>query len=68
MDYEGELGVIIGKEAKNVKKENAFEYIYGYTICNDITARDLQKRHQQFSIGKSLDGFFPLGELLRPAI
>ena len=61
MDYEGELAVIIGKEAKNVKKENASEYIYGYTVCNDITARDLQKRHQQFSIGKSLDGFFPLG-------
>lgn len=61
LDYEGELAVVIGKNGKNIKKENAFDYIFGYTIVNDITARDLQSKHKQFFIGKSLDGSCPIG-------
>jgi 2-keto-4-pentenoate hydratase/2-oxohepta-3-ene-1,7-dioic acid hydratase in catechol pathway len=61
LDYEGELAVIIGKKGKAIKREEALEYIFGYTIINDITARDLQSRHQQFFIGKSLDTSCPMG-------
>lgn len=61
LDYEGELGVIIGRKGKGISKENALDYIFGYTIINDVTARDLQKRHKQFFIGKSLDGTCPMG-------
>lgn len=61
LDYEVELAVIIGKDAKNVKKEDAFDYVIGYTIMNDISARNLQTRHKQWYFGKSLDGFTPLG-------
>jgi len=61
LDYEGELAFVIGKKGRAIKKEEAFEYIFGYTILNDITARDLQKKHQQFFIGKSLDNSAPMG-------
>lgn len=61
LDYECELAVIIGKDCKNVKKEDAYNYIFGYTILNDISARNLQTRHKQWYFGKSLDGFTPLG-------
>lgn len=61
LDYEGELAVIIGKKGKGISREEADEYIFGYTILNDITARDLQARHQQFFLGKSLDGTCPIG-------
>ncbi|MEK5379617.1 fumarylacetoacetate hydrolase family protein [Niallia sp. FSL W8-0635] len=61
LDYEGELAVIIGKRGKGITKEEAFDYIFGYTILNDITARDLQKKHKQFFIGKSLDTSAPTG-------
>ena len=61
LDYEVELAVIIGKEAKNVKKEDAFKHVFGYTIINDVSARTLQTRHKQWYFGKSLDGFFPMG-------
>ncbi|MBP3038693.1 fumarylacetoacetate hydrolase family protein [Bacillaceae bacterium Marseille-Q3522] len=61
LDYEGELAVIIGKKGTAIPQENAFEYVFGYTIVNDVTGRDLQKRHKQFFIGKSLDGSCPLG-------
>ncbi|MFJ8247135.1 fumarylacetoacetate hydrolase family protein [Peribacillus asahii] len=61
LDYEGELAVIIGKEGKAITKEEALDYIFGYTILNDVTARDLQSRHKQFFIGKSLDTTCPLG-------
>lgn len=54
LDYEGELGVVIGKEAHNIEPHMAFDYIYGYTIVNDITARDLQKKFKQFFMAKSL--------------
>ena len=61
LDYEVELGVILGKDAKNVSRENARDYVFGYTIINDISARNLQTRHKQWYLGKSLDGFTPMG-------
>lgn len=61
LDYEAELAVIIGKDAKNVKKEQAYDYIFGYTILNDVSARNVQNRHKQWYFGKSLDGFTPMG-------
>lgn len=61
LDYECELGVVIGRTCRNVKKEDAFKYIFGYTIINDISARNLQTRHKQWYFGKSLDGFTPMG-------
>ncbi|WP_040204494.1 fumarylacetoacetate hydrolase family protein [Neobacillus jeddahensis] len=61
LDYEGELAVIIGKKGRAIKKEEALDYVFGYTILNDVTARDLQSRHNQFFIGKSLDTSCPMG-------
>ncbi|KYC97211.1 hypothetical protein B5V88_05100 [Heyndrickxia sporothermodurans] len=61
LDYEGELAVVIGVGGKNIKRENALQHVFGYTILNDITARDLQDRHKQFFIGKSLDTSCPIG-------
>lgn len=61
LDYEGELAVVIGKKGRAIKKEEALDYIFGYTILNDVTARDLQSRHKQFFIGKSLDTTCPMG-------
>ena len=61
LDYEAELAVIIGKEAKNVPPEKVKDYIFGYTIINDVSARTLQNRHKQWYFGKSLDGFLPMG-------
>ncbi len=61
LDYEGELAVVIGKKGKAISRDEAEDYIFGYTVLNDITARDLQARHQQFFLGKSLDGTCPIG-------
>ena len=61
LDYEAELGVIIGKDAFHVTPEEAREHIFGYTIINDVSARNVQKRHQQWYLGKSLDGYTPMG-------
>ncbi len=61
VDYEAEVAVIIGRDARCVRKENARDYIFGYTIVNDISAREIQTRHKQFFLGKSLDGFAPIG-------
>jgi len=61
VDYEAELAVIIGKRGINIPEEKAIEHIFGYTILNDITARDLQRNHVQWFKGKSLDGFCPMG-------
>lgn len=61
VDYEGELGVVIGRRAKNVKRADALDYVFGYTIVNDVTARTIQQRHRQWFLGKSLDGFCPVG-------
>ncbi len=60
-DYEGELAFIIGAPAKSVSRERAMDHVYGYTIVNDVTARDLQKQHVQWFIGKSPDTFCPMG-------
>lgn len=64
VDYEGELGVVIGRRAKNVTREAALGYVFGYTIVNDFTARTIQTRHRQWFLGKSLDGFCPVGPVL----
>lgn len=64
LDYEGELAVIIGKRGIGITREEAMDHVFGYTIVNDITARDLQKRHGQFFIGKSLDTTCPMGPFL----
>lgn len=61
LDYEGEIAVIIGKKGKGIKKEEVQDYIFGYTLLNDVTARDLQRRHQQYLLGKSLDTACPMG-------
>ncbi|WP_433957595.1 fumarylacetoacetate hydrolase family protein [Cytobacillus horneckiae] len=61
LDYEGELAVIIGKEGRGITEEAALDYVFGYTIINDVTARDLQSKHKQFFIGKSLDTTCPMG-------
>lgn len=64
LDYEGELAIVIGKKGRNIKKEDALDYVFGYTIVNDITARDLQAKHKQFFLGKSLDTSCPMGPVL----
>jgi 2-keto-4-pentenoate hydratase/2-oxohepta-3-ene-1,7-dioic acid hydratase in catechol pathway len=64
LDYEVELGVVIGKEAKYVGKENALDYVFGYCTANDLSARDLQKRTHQWLLGKTCDDFSPLGPYL----
>lgn len=61
LDYEAELAVIIGKTAKAVVPERAAEYIFGYTVLNDVSARLLQTTHKQWYFGKGLDGFTPMG-------
>jgi len=61
VDWEAELAVIIGKKGKNIRDEDALEYVFGYTVLNDVTARDLQSLHKQFFKGKSIDGYCPMG-------
>jgi 2-keto-4-pentenoate hydratase/2-oxohepta-3-ene-1,7-dioic acid hydratase in catechol pathway len=60
-DYEGEMAVVIGRTARDVAAEDALDHVFGWTIVNDVTARDLQKRHVQWFIGKSPDTFCPMG-------
>lgn len=67
LDYEAELAVIIGKEASHVKEEDVKDYIFGYTIINDVSARTLQNRHKQWYFGKGLDGFLPMGPCIATA-
>ncbi len=64
LDYEVELAIVIGKTAKDVKPEDAGDYIFGYTVLNDVSARLLQTEHKQWYFGKSLDGFTPMGPCL----
>nr|CAI11231.1 hypothetical protein [Cupriavidus metallidurans CH34] len=64
LDYEAELAVVIGKAGRAIRKEEAYKHVIGYTIVNDFTARDLQKTHRQWFLGKSLDGFCPMGPYL----
>ena len=67
LDYEAELAVIIGKTAKNVKAADAADYIFGYTVLNDVSARLLQTIHKQWYFGKGLDGFTPMGPCITTA-
>jgi 2-keto-4-pentenoate hydratase/2-oxohepta-3-ene-1,7-dioic acid hydratase in catechol pathway len=61
IDWEVELAVIIGKGGKNIREEDALSHVFGYTVLNDVSARDLQSRHKQFFKGKSIDGYCPMG-------
>ena len=63
-DYEAELGVVIGRSARNVDEAQALDFVWGYCNCNDFSARDLQFRSTQWLLGKSLDRFLPLGPYL----
>jgi 2-keto-4-pentenoate hydratase/2-oxohepta-3-ene-1,7-dioic acid hydratase in catechol pathway len=64
IDYEAELAVVIGRGGKGISKANAMEHVWGYTIVNDVTARDWQNRHMQWHMGKSFDTFCPMGPWL----
>ena len=64
LDYEGELALVIRRRAKDVKAEDFADYILGYTCLNDVTARDVQKGDGQWTRGKSMDGFAPLGPVV----
>jgi len=61
VDYEGELAVVIGKGGRHIARDDVWDHVFGYTIVNDVTARDLQKQHRQWYLGKSLDTFCPTG-------
>jgi 2-keto-4-pentenoate hydratase/2-oxohepta-3-ene-1,7-dioic acid hydratase in catechol pathway len=61
IDYEAELAVVIGAGGKNIAKADAMKHVFGYTVVNDVTARDVQIRHQQWDMGKSFDTFCPMG-------
>lgn len=63
-DYEGELAVVIGEGGRMISQKKAYDHVYGYTIVNDVTARTLQSRHKQWFLGKSLDGYCPMGPCL----
>ncbi|CAN5165431.1 fumarylacetoacetate hydrolase family protein [soil metagenome] len=61
IDYESELAVVIGQGGRDISRSRAMEHVFGYTIVNDVTARDVQMRHQQWDLGKSFDTFCPMG-------
>jgi 2-keto-4-pentenoate hydratase/2-oxohepta-3-ene-1,7-dioic acid hydratase in catechol pathway len=67
LDYEGELGVVIGAGGRGIAKADALRHVFGYTIINDVTARHLQKRHSQWILGKGLDSFCPMGPAILTA-
>lgn len=67
LDYEGEIGVIIGKPGFAIDEKNAMDHVWGYTIINDVTAREKQRDHKQFYLGKSADTFCPMGPIAVPA-
>lgn len=67
VDYEAELAVIIGSGGKGIRAEDAMQHVFGFTIVNDVTARDLQREHRQWLLGKGLDSFCPLGPAVIPA-
>ncbi|WP_454019781.1 fumarylacetoacetate hydrolase family protein [Azospirillum sp. Marseille-Q6669] len=67
LDYEAELGVVIGKGGRGITKAEAYDHIFGYVIINDMTARDWQSRHKQWFLGKSFDTFCPMGPWLATA-
>jgi 2-keto-4-pentenoate hydratase/2-oxohepta-3-ene-1,7-dioic acid hydratase in catechol pathway len=61
IDYESELAVIIGRRGRNISRSRAMDHVFGYTVLNDVSARDVQVRHQQWDLGKSFDTFCPMG-------
>jgi 2-keto-4-pentenoate hydratase/2-oxohepta-3-ene-1,7-dioic acid hydratase in catechol pathway len=61
IDYEAELCVVIGNGGRNISRAEALSHVFGYTVVNDVTARDVQMRHQQWDLGKSFDAFCPMG-------
>ena len=67
IDYEAELAVIIGKPGRFITREHAMEHVFGYTVFNDVTARDLQQTHKQWFLGKGIDGFGPMGPWITTA-
>lgn len=67
LDYEAELAVVIGKAGRNIRKADAMSFVWGYTIINDVTARDRQKNHRQWLLGKALDTFCPMGPWITSA-
>ena len=68
VDFEGELGVVIGKRARRVTREQALDYVEGYTIVNDVTVRDLQKKDGQWTRAKGFDTFCPIGPRVVPGL
>jgi 2-keto-4-pentenoate hydratase/2-oxohepta-3-ene-1,7-dioic acid hydratase in catechol pathway len=65
LDYEGELAVVLGRSGRSIPREDAFSYIFGYTLANDISARDVQRRHGgQWLKGKGMDTYCPMGPVL----
>ena len=67
VDYEAELAVVIGKSGRFISRDRAMEHVFGFTIVNDVTARDLQKTHKQWFLGKGIDGFCPMGPWITTA-
>ncbi|MGP1395009.1 MAG: fumarylacetoacetate hydrolase family protein [Inquilinaceae bacterium] len=67
VDYEGELGVVIGRTAFQVSKVKAYDHVFGYVIVNDVTSRELQRTHNQWVIGKGIDTFCPMGPWIATA-
>jgi 2-keto-4-pentenoate hydratase/2-oxohepta-3-ene-1,7-dioic acid hydratase in catechol pathway len=67
VDYEGELAVVIGTGGRGIAKDRALDYVFGYTIVNDVTSRLLQQRHRQWVLGKGIDGFCPMGPAVMTA-
>ena len=61
IDYESELAIVIGQGGRNIRREDAMAHVWGYTVVNDVTARDVQTRHAQWHLGKSFDTFCPMG-------
>ncbi len=68
IDYECELAIVIGREGRDIREEDALEYVFGYTIVNDLSSRALQKRHGQWYKGKSLDGYTVMGPGVVPKL
>jgi len=66
-DYEGELALVIGRGGRGIARTDAMQHVYGYTIINDVSSRVLQRRHHQWFLGKSLDGFCPMGPVIATA-
>jgi 2-keto-4-pentenoate hydratase/2-oxohepta-3-ene-1,7-dioic acid hydratase in catechol pathway len=67
-DYEGELAVVIGRGGRDIDERDAREHIFGFTLINDVSSRDLQSRHVQWFLGKSIDGYAPMGPVIRTAV